>query len=347
MGVHDGPQHFFPGDGYSTAVNPVERAVRRLDRLQQGHGPAGFVFAVIKKFGDDRGSHICALLTYYGFVSLFPMLLVFVTILGFVLGSDAAAQQRVLHSALTEFPVIGTQLGNNIHSLRGHGLGLVVGLVGLLYGALGFAGAAQYAMAEVWNLPNVGRPNFWSRLLRSLALIGTLGLGVVATTVLAGIGTFGGAGALARVAGLAASLLLDVGLYVVAFRILTPAAVNISDLMPAALAGAVGWFGLQAAGGYLVGHQLRHMSPVYGLFAIVLGLLSFLYLGAEVTIYAAEVAVVRARHLWPRSIVQPPLTDADRAVLSAIARQEERRPEEDVRVHFQSEAANRRGPDEA
>jgi YihY family inner membrane protein len=316
-------------------VNPAERVVRWLDRLQQDHGPSGFAFAVLKKFGDDRGSSMCALLTYYGFVSLFPLLLVFVTILGFVLGNNPAAQQRVLHSALKEFPVIGTQLGNNIHSLRGHGFGLAVGLVGLLYGALGFATAAQYAMAQVWNLPNVARPNFWSRQLRSLALIGVLGVGVLASTVLAGVGTFGRAGMAARLGGLSASFLLDAGLYLLAFRILTPGTVAFRELVPGALLGALGWFVLQAAGGYLVGHQLRHMSSVYGVFAIVLGLLSFLYLGAEVSLYAAEASVVRARRLWPRSIVQPPLTEADREVLSAIALQEERRPEEDVRVRFE------------
>jgi YihY family inner membrane protein len=319
-------------------VNPAERAVRRLDRLQQNHGPAGFVFAVVKKFGDDRGSSLCALLTYYGFVSLFPLLLVFVTILGFVLGSNPQAQQRLLHSALHEFPVIGAQLGDNIHPLRGHGLVLALGVAGLLYGSFGLANAAQFAMAQVWNLPNVSRPSFWSRLARSAALVALLGLGVVITTVLAGVGTFGRAGAAARAGGLAVSLLLDLGLFTAGFRILTPDRVPLRDLLPGALLGGVGWFGLQAAGSYLVGHQLRHASPVYGVFAVVLGLLSFLYLGSEITLYAAEVSVVRARRLWPRSIVQPPLTAADRVVLAAIAEQEERRPEQDVRVHFRTGA---------
>lgn len=319
-------------------MNPGERAVRHLDRLQQHHPSAGFVFAVVKKFGDDRGASLCALLTYYAFVSLFPLLLVFVTILGFVLGSDRQAQQRVLHSALHEFPVIGTQLGDSIHPLRGHGVVLAIGVVGLLYGSFGFANAAQFAMAQVWNLPNVSRPSFWARLARSAALVTVLGLGVFATTVLAGVGTFGRAGAAARAGGLALSLVLDVGLFIAGFRILTPGRVRLRELLPGAVLGGIGWFGLQAAGGYLVGHQLRHASPVYGVFAVVLGLLSFLYLGSEVTLYAAEVSVVRARRLWPRSIVQPPLTDADRVVLAAIAEQEERRPEQDVQVRFRTGA---------
>ena len=92
-----------------------------------------------------------------------------------------------------------------------------------------------------------------------------------------------------------------------------------------------------AAGGYLVGHNLKHASEVYGFFAVVLGLLSWLYLGAQLTLYAAEVNVVRARRLWPRSLLQPPLTQPDQRVLVDLAKQEERRPEQAVEVTFTPE----------
>jgi uncharacterized BrkB/YihY/UPF0761 family membrane protein len=100
------------------------------------------------------------------------------------------------------------------------------------------------------------------------------------------------------------------------------------------LLAAAGWSLIQALGGYLVAHQLRQTSEVYGFFAIVLGLIAFLSLGANLTIYAAEVNVVLARRLWPRSIVQPPLTGPDRDALREIAKREERRPEERVDVRF-------------
>jgi uncharacterized BrkB/YihY/UPF0761 family membrane protein len=91
---------------------------------------------------------------------------------------------------------------------------------------------------------------------------------------------------------------------------------------------------LQAGGGYLVGHQLKNTSQVYGTFALVLGLLAWIYIGVQVSIYAAELNTVIANRLWPRSIVQPPLTDADRRSLAAQVTEEQRRPEQQVGVSF-------------
>jgi YihY family inner membrane protein len=315
-------------------VNPIERAVRRLDAFQQSHRPLAFAFGVIKKFGDDRGGSLAALLSYYAFGATFPLLLLFVTILGFVLASHPDLQQRLLRSALAEFPIVGDQIRQNLGALRGRGIGLVVGAVGLLWGSLGVTQAGQYAMAEVWNVPGKVRPNFVTRLVRGLAFLGVLALGVVASTFLAVAGTYAGHSGLAQVVELFASVAVNIGLYILGFRVLTPSVVRTGDLIMGAVAAAIGWSALQVVGGYLVGHELRHASQVYGFFAIVLGLLSWLAISSQITLYAAEANVVRVRHLWPRSIVQPPLTPADKAVLVAIAEQEERRPEEDVEVRF-------------
>jgi uncharacterized BrkB/YihY/UPF0761 family membrane protein len=133
----------------------------------------------------------------------------------------------------------------------------------------------------------------------------------------------------------------DVGLYIVAFRILTPPAIPHRSLVPGAVIAGVAWAILQYVGGYLVGHQLRHSGQVYGYFASILGLIGFLYLACQITLYAAELNVVRARRLYPRSIVPPPLTAADERVLVDIAREAERRPEQRVAVEFD------RGPDGA
>ena len=89
----------------------------------------------------------------------------------------------------------------------------------------------------------------------------------------------------------------------------------------------------------MIQRQLRHAQPLYGQFAFVLGLLAWLSLVAQITLYAAEINVVSSRRLWPRSIVQPPLTRADEKVLRDIARQEERRPEQRVGVGFAPDAA--------
>jgi uncharacterized BrkB/YihY/UPF0761 family membrane protein len=239
---------------------------------------------------------------------------------------------------LADFPIIGDQLTQSITSLRGSGLAVAVGLIFLLWGSLGVTQIAQHAMAEVWNIPGVARPSLPTRVTRGLLLFGVLGLGAALTTALASLATVSGTSVPSRVGGVLASVAANIGLYIAAFRVTTPKQVHTRDLWLGAVIAALAWSVLQVVGGYLVAHQLRHTSQVYGYFASVLGLISWLYLGAQVTIYAAELNVVRARHLWPRSIVQPPLTSADRRALTDIALQGERRPEQTVEVTFDPEA---------
>jgi YihY family inner membrane protein len=315
-------------------VNALERGLRRLDAFQQRHRPTAFAFAVIKKFGDDRGGSLAALLTYYGFLSLFPLLLLLVTGLGFVLGHNPDLQRRIVDSALSEFPIIGTELRSSVNALHGSGLALLIGVIGLLWGSLGVSQAAQHAMAEVWNIPGRERPGFFPRLARSFSIIALLASGLVATTALSGVGTATGPAMFWRVLTIAASVGINAVVFFVGYRLLTPKVIETRSLVPGALLAAAGWSLIQALGGYLVAHQLRQTSEVYGFFAIVLGLIAFLSLGANLTIYAAEVNVVLARRLWPRSIVQPPLTGPDRDALREIAKREERRPEERVDVRF-------------
>lgn len=315
-------------------MNRLERGLRRLDAFQQRHRPTAFAFAVVKKFGDDRGGALAALLTYHGFLALFPLLLLLVTGLGFVLAHDPDLERRIVDSALSEFPIIGDQLGRSVNALRGSGLALAVGVVGLVWGSLGVSQAAQHAMAEVWNIPGRQRPGFLPRLTRSLLILAVLATGLVATTALSGIGTSVGPAAFWRVVTLVATVGLNAGVFFLGYRLLTPKVIGSRDLVVGALLAGAGWSAVQALGGYLVAHQLRETSEVYGFFAIVLGLLAFLSLGAQLAIYAAEVNVVRARRLWPRSLVQPPLTESDRIALRQIAQREERRPEERVEVRF-------------
>jgi YihY family inner membrane protein len=319
-------------------MNLIERALRRIDRYQQRHGWLGFLFAVIKKFGDDKGGNLTTLLAWNGFFALFPLLLILVTALGFLLSRHPALEQRVLNSTLAEFPIIGDQLQKNVHSLRANGLGLVIGLVGFLWGARGITQAGQHAMAEIWNIPGRQRPSFATRQLRGLLLLLVFGLGVVATTALAALASLGGHSLLVVLANLAASAAVNAALFLIAFRVLTPGRIPTRRLLVGAAVAGVLFTLLQAAGGYLVGHNLKHAQAVYGFFAIVLGLMSWLFLSAQVTLYGAEVNVVRARRLWPRSILQPPLTEADQRALIDLAKQEERRPEQAVNVEFTPQA---------
>lgn len=314
-------------------MNP-EALLRRVDRFQQSHGFVGLPFAVVKKFGDDRGGALAALMAYYGVLSLFPLLLLMVTGFGYALGHSARFETTVVHSALAQFPIVGTQIQTNIHSLRANGFALLIGALGLVWGGLGITQVSQHAMNQVWNVPGVIRPGFFPRLARGLAFLAALGLGVLATSLLSGLGQLGTRDAVFRLLTVAASTVVNVILFVVAFRVLTAKSVPTRPLLPGAVAAGLLWQVLQLFGGYLVAHQLRQTTQVYGFFAVVLGLLSWVYLGAQLTIYCAEFNVVWHRRLWPRSILQPPLTKADEDTLAAIALQEERRPEETVEVNF-------------
>ena len=288
------------------------------------------MFGVVKKFGDDSGGTLVALIAYYGLLSLFPLLLVLITLLGLLFAHDVGLQNRIVHSAVGQFPIVGQQLAgpHGVRSLRsGSAVGLVVGLLGLVWGSFGVCQAAQRAMAEVWNIPRPIRPGFLSRLGRSLGFLALLGFDLVLTTFLAGLVTIGHGAVWFQSAAAVVGLAVNMGLFVAGFRILTPRSITTGHLIAGALLAGTGWTILQYAGTLLVGHTLRHANQTYGYFGSIIGLISFLYLAAQVTVYSAEVNVVRARHLYPRSMAPPPFTSADEAVLEMMATQVRRRPE--------------------
>ena len=314
----------------------IGRLLDGLDRFQQRHAVTAFPLAVWRKFGDDQAGNLAALIAYYAFLSVFPLLLVLVTVLGMVLANSPRLQEDVLNSALTEFPVIGTQLRSNIHSLGRSGIGLAIGLIGTFIGARGVAGAVQNAMNQVWAVPRRERPGFPISWLRNFALIGVIGLGVLVTTALSGIGSWGGhtLGPWSRIGVVALSLALNVGLFWLGLRVATAAQITWRELRLGALLSALVWQALQYLGGYVVAHSLRHASSLYGTFGLVLGLLAWLHFQAQLTLYAAEVDVVRTRNLWPRSLFPPPLTKQDRAAYDAYAKAEQRRPEIRIETRF-------------
>jgi membrane protein len=177
--------------------NTFDRLLDRLDAFQRSRRPIAFAFAVIKKFGDDGGGRLAALVAYYAFLSLFPLLLVLVTVLGFVLDDNPELQKRVVDSALAQFPVVGKELGSNLDRLEGNLVALGVGLAGALWGGLGAMQAAQYAMNAVWDVPLRDRPGFFAKRLRSLIMLGVLGGGILASTIVTNLATYAPAQSLA------------------------------------------------------------------------------------------------------------------------------------------------------
>lgn len=320
------------------------RAVTVLDAYQRRHRWLGLPLAVVYKFSDDQGPYLTALIAFYGFLSLFPLMLLLVTVLGFVLDGDPQLQAEVLRSTLAELPIVGAQLRENVQSLKGSGFGLVVGVLGTLYGCLGAAGATQNAFNRAWAVPRNVRPNPIALRVRSLLLLLVLGVGVFVTTALSGLttgaGQFGaGVGTGIGVAAVPLTTLANVGLFMLAFRVLTSEEVPTRSLRIGAVVAGVGWQLVQILGTYLVAHVLRGAPEVYGVFGLVLGLIAWIYLLALVLVLAAEVNVVAEKRLWPRALLAPftdraPLTRADERAYTAYAQSERYKGFEVVEVAF-------------
>jgi membrane protein len=305
-----------------------------LDRFQQRHPWLGFPLAVLQKYSDDQAGYLAATITYYGFFALFPLLLVLTTVLGFLLHGHPHLQQSILSSALAQFPVIGKELKSG--SLHGSTLALVLGLVAALWAGMGVFLAAENAMNQLWGVPFTERPNALRSRGFSLLMLVVLGGGAIAATILASLGTVGaGLGPFSKAATLTLSTALNIGLFWLGFRLLTALDVSWRQLRGGAIAAGVLYEALQTLGGYYVGHTLKHASDLYGTFGLVIGLLSWIYLSAHITLLAAEANVVATRRLWPRSfslLIERPATEGDLRALTQRTRVEERRQDETIEV---------------
>ena len=318
--------------------------VSRADDYQRRHRLAGLPLAVLYKFADDQGTYLAAQISYYGFVALFPLLLLLATFLGYALHGNQHLQRQVLDSTLAQFPVIGDQITANIRSFHGSVAGLVIGIAGCVYGGLGIVQAVQNTLNKVWGVPRNSRLNPVRARLRSLLLLAFGGASVIVTTVLTALGAAADAygaslGDGVRVLVTAAAVALNVALFIVAFKVLTARAVTVRQIRVGAVAAAVIWQALQLAGALLLGHKLKGATATYGLFAIVLGLLAWIYLGAVTTVICAEFNAVRAGQLWPRALLTPftdnvELTPADQRAYTAYAKTEQHKSFENIDVSF-------------
>jgi membrane protein len=319
--------------------------VGRVDRFQRRHPAAGYPLAVVYKFFDDQGNFLTAMITYYAFLSVFPLLLLLISILGFALHDSPELQDRVLDSAVSRLPVIGTQIAGNVQSLRGNTVAVVVGALGGLYGSLGVVQAAQNAFNKVWAVPRNDRPNPIMARVRSLSMLVVLGIGLVVSTGLSALSAVAGrigdsdldTGVRALLA--LAAVVLNVALLAFAFRLLTARDHGTRRVLPGAICAAVIWQVLQIFGTYYFGHTLRGSTATYGLFGVVLGLLVWLYLSAFAVVLGAEVNAVRDGRLWPRSLLTPftddvRLTHGDRRAYASYAETERHKGFETVDVDF-------------
>jgi len=288
----------------------------------------------VRKFLDDHASQLAALIAYYAFFSLFPLLLVLVSVLGFVLEGDPGLRQEMLDSALARIPVLGAQLADDVDPLTGSAAALAIGFAGALWAGLGVTVALGGAFEEIWDVPRLERRSAIRARTRGLVMLVVLGAALAAVTALAGRAIGGGIGPGAEWLGaLVSSLAGNAGIFLAGFWLLTAGPRSVGELLPGVAVAAVGSLVLQSAGGWYVDHTVTAASDTYGTFAVVIGLMSWFFLLAHLVLFAAEVNVVRARRLWPRSLTGA-LEPADRAALRGSAEAARRDPRQEIRVRF-------------
>lgn len=316
-----------------------------LDGFQRRHRWASFPLGVVYKFFEDQGPYLAALITYYGFLSMFPLLLLSSSVLGFVLQDNPDLQQRILDSALSQFPIIGEELSDP-EALRGSVAAVLVGAVVAIYGTLGVAQALQHAMNVAWSIPRHHRPNPFRARLRSLLLVATAGVAVVTTTilsVLAGSTEDGQmfAGPLAILA-VVAAFAINAAVFVAVFRISAATTLSIRAVLPGAVIGALIWQLVQIFGTVYARTVVANASATYGVFALVLGLMAWIFLATSGVVLGVEVNVVRAKHLYPRALLtlftdNVDLTGADRRAYTDAVIAQRHKAFQSIEVDFEDE----------
>lgn len=327
-------------------ITPAKGLAGVIDRFQRRHTVAGFPLAVTYKFADDQGAYFAAMLAYYGFVSLFPLLLLLISISGFVLHGNPELQNKLLNSAIRDVPVLGQELRDSVR-VQGSGVGLVVGLVGTLYGSLGLAQAGQTVFNRIYSVPRNARPNPLRSRGRSLRLLPVLGSLLVVTSALSALPTRASLGSISlglglHLTALALSILVNIVLFLLAFRLLTAQRTPIREIIVGATVAGVAWQGLQYLGAVYLTDKFAHASEVYGVFGIVLGSITWIYVEALVVVLCAEINVVLRRRLWPRALLTPftddvDLTSADRRAYAGYARAERFKGFQRIEVDFEGD----------
>jgi membrane protein len=298
----------------------------RLDSYQKRHPALGVPIAVARKFTEDQSINLAAVIAFWAFFSIFPLLLIFVTLLGYFLPPDL--QGDVLRSVAGFFPLLNT---DSIGHLSGQWWTLVVGILSALWSGSFVVLAIQSAFNSVWAIPYAQRPSFGEQIRRSLFALGAIGLGLVLSTVISSYATRTNLGVISRLAGYLIAIALDVGLFVVAFRLLTNRNVATRDVLPGALLSGIVFWLLQQLSSLIIFRYLHNSQRIYGNFATVITMLSWFYLQSLVTLIGAQLNVVLKERLHPRGLIDAPATEADHRAYDAYAK--ERTYHHDQRVH--------------
>ncbi|MFF5232419.1 YihY/virulence factor BrkB family protein [Dactylosporangium sp. NPDC000521] len=315
-----------------------------MDRCQRRHSWLGFPLAVAYKFVDDRGPYLAAMVAYYGFVSLFPLTLLFLTALGFVLEANPDLHQQLVHSAVGDLPAIGPELERNVSGLVGSGTRLALSLLGALYGGLGAMQAAQAGINHIYGVPRNELPDPMRSRLRSLGLLLMLGGAVLLSAAGATFVTFanqltGWSGPVPQVLGYLLTFVINTVIFTAAMQLLTVRKLRVRQVITGGLIAATSWLALQTFGAQYVAARLSRASELYGAFGLVLAALAWIYLQAFVLMLCVEINMIANYHLWPRALLAPfadeaELTEADRRIYATFAEAQRFKSFQTVRVDF-------------
>jgi membrane protein len=322
----------------------VVAVVAWLDRYQRRHAWLGFPLAAVYKFFDDRGPYLAAMVTYYGFISLFPLTLLFLTALGFFLEANPGLHEQLVQTTVGDLPVIGPELQRNVSGLRGSGTRLVLSVLGALYGGLGAMQAAQAGFNHIYGIPRNEQPNPILSRLRSLGLLLTLGSAVLLSAAAATFVAFaneltGRSGPGLLLLGYLLTFVINAGLFTAAMQLLTARTLRVRQVIVGGLIAATSWMALQTVGARYIADRLSHASALYGTFGLVLAALAWIYLQALVLMLCAEINMIANDRLWPRALLTPftddvELTEADRRIYTTFAAAQRFKGFETVRVDF-------------
>ena len=316
--------------GLSARVN---RVIAWADRLQRRHGVLGFPYAVVKKYGDDAGGREAALITYYGFLSIFPLLLLGVAVLSRVLADHPDLRERLITAVVP--PALRSTVEHSLATLPTSTIPLVVGLVGLLLSGTGVVFSIYQTLNHVAAVPYRFRAGFVARYARALVVLVTLLLGGLAVGALTVVATaLPGQPGVQRAAAVLGSALVVFGVLLLTARLLLVRPAPFRALWPGALLGAVVVTVVLNVGAPLLARLVTKAGPVYGSFATVAGMFALLYLIGQGLVYAAEAAAVRYARLWPRAVDLNRPTAADARALALLSREQERIPAARVVFHL-------------
>ncbi|HEX4775024.1 MAG TPA: YihY/virulence factor BrkB family protein [Candidatus Saccharimonadales bacterium] len=280
----------------------LDKLVHRLDKYQKHNRFLGFSVAVVKKYGDDEAGRQAALLTYYLFLSLFPLLLVLTTVTERVVGHNPHLENQVISGITNYFPALGTQLSAHVHSLHRSGLALIAGILFILYGARGVADVFKSGVRHIWGVPKTQGDAFPQSILKSTAAIVIGGLGLLMASVSAGLAASAGHGPGFRLLSILINAFILFWLFTFLINYSLPSHVKFKEIKMGAAVATIGLVMLQLIGNYILARELKHLDALYSTFAVALGLLFWIYLQAQVIYYAIEIAVVSSQKLWPRNL---------------------------------------------